>query len=131
LSVVDASAYVDVVVGLAPVAGPAVNALTGRIDAPAIFPAEVMSGLRGLLVAGHISDRAAAEASTNLTSARIQLHPFLPYAKRVWDLRANLTVYDAWYVAIAEALGQPLVTGDRAILRAPGIRCPVIDARSS
>jgi predicted nucleic acid-binding protein len=57
------------------------------------------------------------------------LHPFGPYADRVWELRENLTVYDAWYVAVAERLGQPLVTADAAILGAPGLRCELIDAR--
>jgi predicted nucleic acid-binding protein len=57
------------------------------------------------------------------------LHTFEPYADRVWELRNNLTVYDAWYVAIAERLRQPLLTADAGILGAPGLRCELIDAR--
>jgi predicted nucleic acid-binding protein len=44
---------------------------------------------------------------------------------RVWELRDNLTAYDAAYVALAEVLQCPLVTGDTRISRAPGLRCPV------
>jgi len=43
----------------------------------------------------------------------------------VWDLRENVTVYDAWYVALAEALGVPLLSADRRLAAAPGLRCEV------
>ena len=44
---------------------------------------------------------------------------------RAWELRANATVYDAIYVALAELLDAPLVTADRKLAKAPGIRCDV------
>lgn len=71
----------------------------------------------------------AYNARRRLTHVRVRLHPFAPYAERVWELRTNLTVYDAWYVAIAERLDEPLVTADQAILATSGLRCALIDAR--
>ena len=56
----------------------------------------------------------------------IEFYPFRPFAERVWRLRANLTVYDAWYVALAEALGWSLLTLDCRLSRASGPRCDVI-----
>lgn len=101
----------------------------GRLQVPAIFLAEVTSGLRGLLLRHAITLEDASVARQRLRRTRVRLHTFEPYADRVWELRNNLTVYDAWYVAIAERLGQPLVTADSGILAAPGLRCELIDAR--
>lgn len=56
----------------------------------------------------------------------MEVYPFAPLADRVWELRANLTSYDAWYVALAEVLQFPLVTLDRRLSRASGPRCDVI-----
>ena len=56
----------------------------------------------------------------------MQLYPFAPFAERVWSLRDNLTAYDAWYVALAEALDCPLATLDRKLGRASGPTCEFI-----
>ena len=56
----------------------------------------------------------------------MELFPFAPFAERVWALRENLTSYDAWYVALAEALDCPLVTLDRRLSRANGPICEII-----
>jgi predicted nucleic acid-binding protein len=53
----------------------------------------------------------------------IQLFPFYPFAQRIWDLRSNITSYDAWYVALAEALECPLATLDSKLTGASGVRC--------
>jgi predicted nucleic acid-binding protein len=99
------------------------------VQAPAIFLAEVTAGLRALLIRGEITPESAILARRRLRRTRIEMHPFGIYADRIWELRDNLTVYDAWYVAIAERLRQPLITIDIGILGAPGIRCELIDAR--
>ena len=52
-------------------------------------------------------------------------YPFEPFLDRVWELRHNLTAYDAWYVALAESLGTDLVTADARLVAAPGPRCAV------
>ena len=52
-----------------------------------------------------------------------ELFPFRPFARRIWALRDNLTCYDAWYVALAEALDCPLATLDQRLVRASGPAC--------
>jgi predicted nucleic acid-binding protein len=49
--------------------------------------------------------------------------PVRPFEERIWQLRANLTSYDAWYVAVAESFGFPLATLDRRLAQAPGPEC--------
>jgi predicted nucleic acid-binding protein len=53
----------------------------------------------------------------------LELVPFGPFAERVWELRSNVTSYDAWYVAVAEELDLPLATLDRPLAAASGPRC--------
>lgn len=53
----------------------------------------------------------------------LELLPFAPFAERVRELRANVTSYDAWYVAVAEAVDLPLATLDRRLAQADGARC--------
>jgi predicted nucleic acid-binding protein len=67
----------------------------------------------------------AARAGPRLAQSRVHLHGFAPYADRVWDLHENLTVYDAWYVAVAERLETTLVTTDGRLADATGVRCEV------
>jgi predicted nucleic acid-binding protein len=53
----------------------------------------------------------------------LDLFSFEPFAERVWELRHNVTCYDAWYVAIAEALGLPLATLDKALSKSNRVAC--------
>jgi predicted nucleic acid-binding protein len=53
----------------------------------------------------------------------IDLFPFEPFAGRIWELRRNVTSYDAWYVAIAEALKLPLATLDERLSKSNGVTC--------
>ena len=55
--------------------------------------------------------------------AGVELFPYAPFASRVWELRDNLTSYDAWYIALAESLGVGVATLDRRMAQAPGPRC--------
>ena len=65
----------------------------------------------------------AAGAHRDLAEASIALFAFRPFAERVWELHGNLTSYDAWYVALAEALDCPLATLDFRLSRSPGPTC--------
>jgi predicted nucleic acid-binding protein len=53
----------------------------------------------------------------------IELFPFEPFADRIWALRHNVTSYDAWYVALAEALNLPLATLDEPLSKSNGVSC--------
>lgn len=123
----DASAYAEALTAATPVGATARRMLAEpvRWQAPAIFPAEVMSALRGLVLGGHLEEHRANRARWRLAQTRVLLHEFAPYAERVWELRENLTVYDGWYVAVAEALEATLVTTDSRLASASGVRCEV------
>lgn len=96
-----------------------------RLTAPHLIDVEVASAWRGLAAAGHLSARRVALALTDLQELPIRRAPHQPLLARCWELRAYLTMYDATYVALAEALEAPLVTADRRIAAAPGLRCQV------
>lgn len=71
------------------------------------MPMEVANILRRVTVLGDLPPEVAALAHADLLQLRVQLFPYEPVAPRVWALRENLMNYDAWYVALAEALEAP------------------------
>lgn len=93
------------------------------LAAPHLMPVEVTNVLRRAARAGNISHDVASLAHGDLLQLRFELFPYEPFAERVWDLRDNLTAYDAWYVALAEALDAPLATLDERLARAHGPTC--------
>jgi predicted nucleic acid-binding protein len=95
----------------------------GDLVAPHLVLVEATNILRRLELAGRLSRLEAGDAARDLTLLELALAPFAPFAERVWQLRANVTSYDAWYVAVAEALALPLATLDRRLAAATGPRC--------
>jgi predicted nucleic acid-binding protein len=93
------------------------------LAAPHLMPVEAANILRLAAQAGDISQDVASLAHTDLLALPVELFPYEPFAPRVWELRGSVTAYDAWYVALAEALGIGLATLDRRLTRAPGPRC--------
>lgn len=91
--------------------------------APHILPAEVTNVVRRLVAAAEVSADAGLLALEDLSALPIAYVPFDPFRGRVWELRGAVAAYDAWYVAVAEALGAPLATLDSRLMRAPGPRC--------
>lgn len=90
------------------------------VHVPHVMALEVTQGLRRLVRAGTLpAPRAglALAALWDLDAVRHEHEPFLP---RIWQLRENLTAYDAAYVALAEALDAPLLTLDARLAAAPG-----------
>jgi predicted nucleic acid-binding protein len=96
-----------------------------QLLAPEIVDLEVTSVLRGLVRAGRLTASRAEQAVQDLVDLPLQRAPHRPLLPRCWELRANLTVYDAAYVALAEAVRSTLLTGDRRLARASGVRCEV------
>ena len=96
-----------------------------RLTLPELADLEVASVLRRQLLAGAIDARRAGFALDDLAALPARRAPHRPLLARCWELRDNLNIYDAIYVALAEALEATLLTGDRRLGRAPGVRCSI------
>jgi predicted nucleic acid-binding protein len=105
---------------------PARQRLRGeRLSAPHLIDIEVTSAWRRLVSLGQIDDRRAQMAMEDLLALPLERVPHGFLLGRCWQLRDNLTIYDAAYVALAELLEANLVTADSRIKRASGPRCPI------
>ncbi|ADP79959.1 type II toxin-antitoxin system VapC family toxin [Pseudofrankia inefficax] len=125
--VLDASAAVALLTD----AGPAGTWVAKVVDgaalfAPELMPFEAANILRRHLLAGILDPSEATLAHADLLAMPVRRLAYASLADRAWDLRANLTAYDAAYVALAEALPAPLVTLDARLGRASGPRCEVL-----
>lgn len=98
----------------------------GFLAAPHLAIIESLNILRRLEMADQLAELEVASACRDLHELEIELLPVRPFEDRIWELRRNLTCYDAWYVAIAEALDLPLATLDQRMARAPGLRCDLL-----
>jgi predicted nucleic acid-binding protein len=127
VSVIDAHVLVDALVGVGIHGELAREELRDQptLQVPAIFGAEATSALRGLVRRGELSSIRAVAALEQVRRVRTLQYPFEPFTQRVWQLRDNLTVYDAWYVALAEWLRTDLVTGDESLTKAAEPRCRI------
>lgn len=96
---------------------------SGQLAAPHLMPVEVANILRRSVQAGDVSPDTASLAQADLQDLRVELFPYEAVASRAWELRDNLTLYDAWYVGLAELLDTELATLDRKLTRAPGPVC--------
>ncbi len=96
-----------------------------RLFAPEIIDLEVLSVLRRAVARGALNQRRAVLALDDLMDAPIQRAPHRRLFARCWELRENLTPYDASYAALAEALKTVLITADARWSKAPGLTCRV------
>jgi predicted nucleic acid-binding protein len=96
-----------------------------ELFAPALMPFECSNIIRRHELGGLVSADQAVQAHADLLDLPVDLWPYELLAERIWQLRANLTSYDAAYVALAERLGLVLVTLDQRVQRAPGLTCTV------
>ncbi len=125
--VVDSSVVVAALIDNGPVGEWAESLLVSEpLAAPHLMPAEVANILRRSALAGDVSADVASLAHGDLGLLRLRLFPYSLCASRVWELRSNVTAYDAWYVALAEALDAPLATLDIRLSRAAGVRCEIV-----
>jgi predicted nucleic acid-binding protein len=95
------------------------------LAAPELIDLEVVSVLRRQLSVGKLDTRRAQLALDDLLELPVQRVPHHALLRRCWELRANLSVYDAAYVALAETLDAQLVTADARLAKAPGVTCAV------
>jgi predicted nucleic acid-binding protein len=95
------------------------------VHAPQLIDAEVISGIRGLLLGKKIDPMRATEMLHDYSALRITRHPMGPHLARVLELRDNFTAYDGFYVALAEELGVPLLTRDAKFGRAVGHKAEI------
>ena len=93
------------------------------LAAPELIDLETSSVIRRQLSVGALDARRAELALTDLIDLPLRRAPHRPLLARCWELRANLTVYDAAYVALAELLDVVLLTADARLANAPGLRC--------
>ncbi|MGL5861367.1 MAG: type II toxin-antitoxin system VapC family toxin [Phycicoccus sp.] len=128
MSVVDASLLVDALLDDGAAGEASREALTTdpRWAAPEHMLTEVLAATRGRVLAGKISEGRGAEAARQVRRIDLEVVRLGDIADRVWSLRHGMTAYDAAYIAAAEALGCAVVTRDRKLARAPGIRCSVV-----
>ena len=97
----------------------------GPAAAPDLVDVETVAVLRRRWLAGTVSDGRFSTAIADLEQLGISRYPTLPLMRRAFELRANVTAYDASYVALAELLGCELLTGDRRLAGAPGPSCTI------
>ena len=91
--------------------------------APAHLDAEIVSALRGMARSNQALDQVVPRALTHLAGLPIRRMPLPPLLDRMWELRHNITAYDAAYVALAERLEAVLVTCDARLAAAGGPNC--------
>lgn len=93
----------------------------GPLHAPELARVEATNILRRLELAKQLTTPEANAAHEDLMQLDLELFSFEPFAERIWELRHTVTSYDAWYVAVAEALRLPLATLDGRLSRAKGV----------
>jgi predicted nucleic acid-binding protein len=125
-AVCDASALVALLLDSGPDGQWVTRALSGAtLAAPGLVAFETANIIRRHELAGAVSTDQAAQAHGDLLALAIEHWPYELLAPRAWELRRNLSSYDAGYVALAELIDATLVTLDRRIGRAPGLGCKV------
>jgi predicted nucleic acid-binding protein len=127
LIVIDASGVILLISGGAPAerVSDRIRRSGETLHAPQLLSLEVLNAIRRAAAAGRVPPDTARAMVEDFRDLRCATYPHEPLLPRVWELRENLTAYDAAYVALAEALEAPLVTLDRAIADAPGIEATV------
>jgi predicted nucleic acid-binding protein len=124
--VIDASALVELLIRSK--LGARVERALGEADllAPDIVNVEVLQSLRGLERGGKLTGARASKAVSRLTASPVSRIPTIALLPSAWSLRANLSAYDACYVALARILGCALLTTDRPLTLAPNLDIPLV-----
>lgn len=124
--VLDASAAVELLLNTA--AGGRIAARlagAGTLHSPHLIDVEIAQTLRRLAARGEITMERAALALEHWAKLDIERYAHAPFLHRIWALKENFSAYDAAYVALAEVLQAPLVTGDQRLANAPETRARI------
>jgi predicted nucleic acid-binding protein len=97
----------------------------GDLHAPHLIDTEFLHALRRMTMTGELSEDRAADARTDFADLAVTRYPHQPLSDRVWQLRPNLTAYNATFIALAEALDTTLVTCDARLTTAPSHQAKV------
>jgi predicted nucleic acid-binding protein len=125
--VADASAVLELLLGTdaAPRVAARLLDASETLHAPHLLDVEVTQALRRYAISGGLDARRGERALADLLDLPLRRHPHTVLLRRAWELRRSISAYDAVYVALAEALGAPLVTRDARLARAHGHRARV------
>lgn len=119
--VADASAILDVLLRTEAAARVETRIFSGEtLHAPHVLDLEIAQVLRRYEQRMELSARRGAEALADYADLTIERYPHYVFLGRIWELRHNVTAYDAAYLALAEAIDAPLITRDARLARAPG-----------
>ena len=122
MMIADASAALTALLN----AGSAREALgSEQLHVPHLIDPEIADGLRRMVVSGEVESGAGRAVLGTWRRIGVVRYPIVGLLGRIWELRENLSTYDASYVALAEQLGCALLTADRRLSRAPGVGCPI------
>lgn len=126
LVVVDASALLNAFATPGKEGGQARDLIySHRLAAPEHLLVETFHGVRGRMMGGKLTPPLTKRALHRLAHLSVELVPTRLLLDRMWELRDNVSGYDAAYVAAAEHLEVPLMTSDRKLAAASGLRCEV------
>ncbi|HLB04659.1 MAG TPA: type II toxin-antitoxin system VapC family toxin [Gaiellaceae bacterium] len=124
--VADSSALLDALLARPPDSDLLARLSTeGGVHVPHLVDLEVAQVLGRLVRAGRLSLDRASDALRDYVDLTLVRYPHEPFLDRIWELRPNLTAYDAAFVALSEALDAPLVTTDARLAGVPGIAASV------
>lgn len=110
--VIDASVIIEALIGATPAPELLTLVTTRTLMAPHLLDAEVLSALRGLERRRTLDPGEAKDTQETYFALTIQRYDIAPLAERIWSLRHNVSAYDASNIALAEAIGAPLLTCD-------------------
>jgi predicted nucleic acid-binding protein len=129
--VLDASVVAELLVGspIGIATAERAGASAGELHVPHLAGVETASVLRAWVARRQIAEHRAAGALIDLAELPVRRWPVEPFLGRIWELRDNMSAYDAAYVALAEVLEAELVTADRRLARAVDAiaTCRVVD----
>jgi predicted nucleic acid-binding protein len=124
--VLDTSAVLEALVAVDPPPGLIERLVDdGDLHGPHLIDTEILHVLRRMTISGELSNERAEDARSDFAELAIVRYPHEPLNDRVWELRHNVTAYDATFVALAEMLAVPLITCDARLASASGSRARI------